>query len=116
VCSTPIRRRSRELIRTVIIIIVLLAFVRLTGQWTNPLQLSGKTWLFLVLPDARTGASWICYFRALQLGDASQGTSSRIAIAARRVLFWTLAGHERAHNPLGFAINRESGQNKIRAD
>ena len=60
------------LIRTAIIIIVLSAFVAYTGKWANPLELSPKTWLFLGLSGLATGASWVCYFRALKIGDASK--------------------------------------------
>ena len=60
------------LIRTAIIIVVLSLFVAYTGKWANPLALSGKTWLFLTLSGLATGASWVCYFRALKLGDASK--------------------------------------------
>jgi len=60
------------LIRTAIIIVVLTAFVWFTGKWDNPFSLSSKTWLFLGLSGLATGASWICYFRALQIGDASK--------------------------------------------
>jgi len=60
------------LIRTAIIIVVLTAFVWFTGKWSNPFSLSSKTWLFLGLSGLATGASWICYFRALQIGDASK--------------------------------------------
>lgn len=60
------------LIRTVIIIVVLLGFVTFTGKWANPLELSAKTWLFLGLSGLATGASWVCYFRALKIGEASK--------------------------------------------
>lgn len=60
------------LIRTAIIIVVLSMFVYFTGKWSNPLALSPKTWLFLVLSGLATGASWVCYFRALKIGDASK--------------------------------------------
>jgi len=60
------------LVRTAIIILVLAAFVWGTGKWSNPLDLSGKTWLFLTLSALATGASWVCYFRALQIGEASK--------------------------------------------
>ena len=60
------------LIRTAIIIVVLSLFVVYTGKWANPLELSGKTWLFLTLSGLATGASWVCYFRALKLGEASK--------------------------------------------
>ncbi len=60
------------LIRTFVIIIVLSAFVFFAGKWTNPLQLSPKTWSFLVLSALATGASWVCYFRALKIGEAAK--------------------------------------------
>ena len=60
------------LVRTAIIIVVLSAFVWYAGKWSNPLALSSKTWLFLGLSGLATGASWLCYFRALQAGDASK--------------------------------------------
>lgn len=60
------------LVRTVIVVVVLTAFVWYAGKWSNPLQLPGKTWVFLALSALATGASWVCYFRALQLGEASK--------------------------------------------
>ena len=60
------------LVRTVIVVLVLTAFVWYAGKWSNPLLLPGKTWVFLALSALATGASWVCYFRALQLGDASK--------------------------------------------
>ena len=60
------------LVRTAIIIVVLAVFVWSTGKWSNPLALSSKTWLFLGLSGLATGGSWVCYFRALQIGDASK--------------------------------------------
>jgi bacterial/archaeal transporter family protein len=61
-----------SLVRTVVILAVLAAIVAATGKWQDPFALSGKTWLFLVLSGLATGASWVCYFRALKRGDASQ--------------------------------------------
>lgn len=60
------------LVRTGFIVVILSLFVVMAGKWTNPLTLSGKTWVFLGLSGLATGASWVCYFRALQIGDASQ--------------------------------------------
>lgn len=60
------------LIRTLVILLVLVPIVVLLGKWRNPLELSAKTWLFLVLSGLATGASWLCYFRALKLGEASR--------------------------------------------
>lgn len=60
------------LIRTAIIILVLSAFVAATGKWSNPFALPARTWLFLGLSGLATGASWVCYFRALKMGEASR--------------------------------------------
>ena len=60
------------LIRTAIILLVLIAFVGYADKWRNPFELSARTWLFLSLSALATGASWVCYFRALQIGEASK--------------------------------------------
>ena len=60
------------LIRTVIIVVILAAFVGFAGKWSDPRTLSSRTLLFLSLSALATGASWLCYFRALQIGDASK--------------------------------------------
>ncbi|MGH8499410.1 MAG: EamA family transporter [Methylococcales bacterium] len=60
------------LIRTAIILVVLAGFIYATGKWSNPFELPTKTWCFLALSGLATGASWLCYFRALQIGDASR--------------------------------------------
>jgi len=60
------------LVRTVVVVFVLAAVVWATDAWSNPLLLPTKTWLFLVLSALATGASWVCYFRALQIGEASK--------------------------------------------
>ena len=60
------------LIRTFVIIFVLIGFVYFTGKWSDPFALSPRTWTFLTLSGLATGASWVCYFRALKAGDASK--------------------------------------------
>ena len=60
------------LVRTAIIMVVLGAFVGVMGKWSNPLMLAPKTWVFLGLSGLATGASWVCYFRARQIGEASK--------------------------------------------
>jgi transporter family protein len=45
------------------------------AKWSNPLASAPKTWLYLVLSSLATGASWVCYFRALKVGDASKVAS-----------------------------------------
>ena len=59
------------LIRTAIVLMTLAAILFATGQLTNPGPISARSWLFLVLSALGTGASWLCYFRALKLGPAS---------------------------------------------
>jgi transporter family protein len=60
------------LVRTFVIMAVLIVFVHVTRKWSNPFELSSRTWLFLVLSGLATGASWVCYFRALKIGEASK--------------------------------------------
>jgi bacterial/archaeal transporter family protein len=60
------------LIRTFVILLVLSGFVYFAGKWSDPFTLNPRTWLFLSLSGLATGASWVCYFRALQSGDASK--------------------------------------------
>lgn len=60
------------LVRTVVILAVLAAIVVGTGQWQAPGSVSARTYAFLALSGVATGASWLCYFRALQLGDAAR--------------------------------------------
>ncbi|MCQ8876031.1 EamA family transporter [Mesorhizobium sp. LMG17149] len=59
-------------IRTFIILIVLGAILLASGQFQSPATISGKTWAFLGLSGLATGASWLCYFRALKIGNAAQ--------------------------------------------
>ena len=60
------------LIRTFVIMLTLGSFVYVSAKWTNPLSLRPKTLIFLMLSGLATGASWVCYFRALKIGDASK--------------------------------------------
>lgn len=60
------------LVRSGVIIVVLTVFVFATGKWTNPFNLPTRAWTFLGLSGLATGASWVCYFRALQQGDVSR--------------------------------------------
>lgn len=58
------------LIRTAVILVVLAVIVRLTGAWQPLASVSARSYVFLGLSALATGASWLCYFRALKLGDA----------------------------------------------
>ena len=60
------------LIRTLVVVPLAAMVAWMTGALTSPAAIPGRTWLFLVLSGLGTGASWLCYFRALQLGDAGR--------------------------------------------
>ena len=83
------------LVRTVVILVTLTGFVWVTGKWSDPFALQGKTWLFLVLSGLATGASWVCYFRALQMGDASKVAPVDKLSLVLVAVFATLFLHER---------------------
>jgi len=59
-------------IRTVLILLLLATLVGVRRKWMNPASLPPRTLLFLALSALATAASWVCYFRALQIGRASQ--------------------------------------------
>ena len=60
------------LLRTLVVVALLAAIVAVTRQWRSPTSLPGRSLLFLGLSGLATGASWLCYFRALKLGDAAR--------------------------------------------
>jgi len=94
------------LIRTLVVVGVLTAIVYATGQMQNPTEISPRTYLFLALSGLGTGASWLCYFRALKLGNAAQVASidklSVVLVAVFGVLF--LGERLSALNWLGIAL------------
>ena len=59
-------------IRTVVVVIMSWGMVFLTNAQVSLGQISKKSWIFLILSGLATGASWLCYYRALQMGDASK--------------------------------------------
>jgi transporter family protein len=59
-------------IRTIVVIVTLGFLLAVTGQFQAPGTISGRSYLFLFLSGLGTGASWLCYFRALKLGEAAK--------------------------------------------
>lgn len=59
-------------IRTVVVLVMSWGMVFLTNAQGGITGISRKSWLFLILSGLATGASWLCYYRALQIGDASK--------------------------------------------
>ena len=59
-------------IRTVVVVVMAWGMVFLTHAQSGLSEISRKSWLFLILSGLATGASWLCYYRALQIGEASK--------------------------------------------
>ena len=59
-------------IRTIVILAALALIVTATGQWQSVGSVSTRSWVFLVLSGMATGFSWVCYYRALKLGEAAR--------------------------------------------
>lgn len=59
-------------VRTLVVIAALAGILTGTQGWQSPVTVPVRSWLFLVLSGLGTGASWVCYFRALKLGDAAR--------------------------------------------
>lgn len=59
-------------IRTVVVVIMSWGMVFITNTQSGITEISKKSWIFLILSGLATGASWLCYYRALQVGDASK--------------------------------------------
>lgn len=59
-------------IRTVVVVIMAWGMVFLTNTQSGIMEISKKSWIFLILSGLATGASWLCYYRALQTGEASK--------------------------------------------
>ena len=59
-------------IRTAVILVMAWGMVFVTNEQSGILEIGRKSWLFLILSGLATGASWLCYYKALQIGDASK--------------------------------------------
>ena len=59
-------------IRTMVVVVMAWGMVFLTNAQSGIMEISKKSWIFLILSGLATGASWLCYYRALQVGDASK--------------------------------------------
>jgi transporter family protein len=59
-------------VRTIVVVIMAWAMVFITSAQSGLSQISRKSWIFLILSGIATGASWLCYYKAIQLGDVSK--------------------------------------------
>lgn len=69
---TDINADFATFIRTLVILVLAGAIVAASGQWQSLDAVPSRSWLFLLLSGLATGASWLCYFRALKMGDAAR--------------------------------------------
>lgn len=72
VCITGVNSNLATAIRTMVVLVMAWVMVFLTNTQGGITAISKKSWLFLILSGLATGASWLCYYRALQIGDASR--------------------------------------------
>ncbi len=86
------------LVRTAMILLVLAAFVLGTGKWQPPASVAASTWGWLLASALATGASWVCYFRALQAGDASKVAAVDKGSLVLVALFALVFLHERLNS------------------
>ena len=84
-------------IRTVVVLLMAWGMVFLTGGQGGISGISRKSWLFLILSGLATGASWLCYYKALQIGEASKVVPiDKLSIVFTLVLAWTFL-HEQVN-------------------
>jgi transporter family protein len=93
-------------IRTIVILVTLAFILLATGQFQAPGSIASRSYLFLLLSGLATGASWVCYFRALKIGDAAKVAPidklSVVLVAVFGVIF--LGERLTAPNWLGVAL------------
>ena len=90
-------------IRTVVILIVLGGILLARGLFQPMTSISGRTYLFLALSGVAPGASWVCYFRALQIGDAARvAPVDKLSVVLVAIFGVSFLGEQLAfHNWLG---------------
>lgn len=91
-------------VRTLIILAIIACILAATGGWQAPSSVSARTYLFLVLSGAATGASWLCYFRALKLGDAARVAPIDKLSVVLVAMFGALFLGERLTGPNWFGV------------
>lgn len=103
---TDVPSDSATLVRTVVILVLVALIAFLSREGFSPAKISARSYVFLVLSGLATGASWLCYFRALKLGDAARVAPidklSVVLVAIFATLF--LGEHLSAPNWLGVGL------------
>lgn len=92
---TGINSDFATLLRTVVVLVSLALILFATGQYQSLGSISLRSYVFLLLSGLATGASWLCYFRALQLGQASQvAPVDKLSVVLVAILGVTLLGEK----------------------
>jgi bacterial/archaeal transporter family protein len=103
---TDIHSNAATFLRVLILAPVLGMVVWATGAWPNVDEISARTWLFIALSALATGASWLCYFRALQIGDVARVASiDKLSVLFAALIAAALLGEQLdARHWLGVAL------------
>ena len=82
-------------IRTIVVVLMAWFMVFITGNQNGIIDISKKSWIFLILSGLATGASWLCYYKALQLGEASKVVPiDKLSIVITIVLAFIFLGEQ----------------------
>ncbi|ALQ35610.1 EamA family transporter [Fusobacterium hwasookii] len=82
-------------VRTIVVLLMAWFMVFITGNQNGIVDISKKSWIFLILSGLATGASWLCYYKALQLGEASKVVPiDKLSIAITIILAFIFLGEQ----------------------
>ncbi|MHB9336462.1 EamA family transporter [Fusobacterium polymorphum] len=82
-------------VRTIVVVLMAWFMVFITGNQNEIVDISKKSWIFLILSGLATGASWLCYYKALQLGEASKvAPIDKLSIVITIVLAFIFLGEQ----------------------
>ena len=82
-------------VRTIVVVLMAWFMVFITGNQNGIVDISKKSWIFLILSGLATGASWLCYYKALQLGEASKVVPiDKLSIAITIILAFIFLGEQ----------------------
>ena len=82
-------------VRTIVVVLMAWLMVFITGSQNGLMDISKKSWIFLILSGLATGASWLCYYKALQLGEASKVVPiDKLSIVITIILAFVFLGEQ----------------------
>ena len=82
-------------VRTIVVVLMAWFMVFITGNQNGIVDISKKSWIFLILSGLATGASWLCYYKALQLGEASKVVPiDKLSIVITIILAFVFLGEQ----------------------